>query len=57
MELLEDGTLIVLFEDARKVGRVLVRDSHNWGGLYYLDDTETEPSTDCSWGKPTNDTK
>ena len=37
-ELHDDGTLIVKVADATRVGRVLVEDSHHWGGLYYPDE-------------------
>ena len=43
--MLNDGTLVINVEDATKVGRVLVGDDKNRGGLYYLDD-EDEPQTE-----------
>ena len=35
--MLNDGTLVINVEDATKVGRVLVGDDKNRGGLYYPD--------------------
>ena len=46
--MLNDGTLVINVEDATKVGRVLVGDDKNRGGLYYPD-YEDEPQTDCAW--------
>lgn len=37
-ELLDDGTLTIKVDDAVKVGRVLVQDDNNCGGLYYPDE-------------------
>ena len=43
--MLNDGTLVINVEDATKVGRVLVGDDKNRGGLYYPD-YEDEPQTE-----------
>ena len=45
--MLNDGTLVINVEDATKVGRVLVGDDKNRGGLYYPD-YEDEPQTERS---------
>ena len=39
----EDGTLVVNVPDASAVGRVLVGDNRNVGGLYYPSDEGSEP--------------
>ena len=46
--MLNDGTLVINVEDATKVGRVLVGDDKNRGGLYYPNYEEV-PQTDCAW--------
>lgn len=49
--MLNDGTLVINVEDATKVGRVLIGDDKNRGGLYYPDD-EDEPQTCSVSGRP-----
>ena len=39
LQISKDGTLIITVDDATKVGRVLVQDNKNNGGLFYADST------------------
>lgn len=52
-EITKDGTLLVNVQDASMVGRVLVVDNKNVGGLYYLSDEGSNiiHCKDCQYWK------
>lgn len=52
-EITKDGTLLINVQDASLVGRVLISDNKNVGGLYYLSDDGSNiiHCKDCQYWK------